>query len=217
MQLINSSSKALEYINGNWYIINTNDGHFLKRKYCMTWLCKQNAVCLHKEHLSKIENSGIFKPLSGISPLLIGGIVALITTLTRNTSFHLVLNFPIAINISIIVISFLLIITLVKIICKRDEKKLAMLLGDDLIWNHSVKVVFFSRNEKLKYVSFMIFAQLFLIAIMGIGLLSFFYFYDLSSLVLTDIILFFSLMLLIRQPKNFSYRVNEKSHVKKYS
>lgn len=207
MQLINSSSKALEYIDGHWYIINANDGNFLKRKYCMMWLCKQKAFRLDNEQLMKVENSRIFKPLSKISPLFIGGIVALISTMTRDTPMNLIFNFPIFINVSILISSFLFIIMAVKLICKRDEKKLALLLGDNLIWNHSVKIIFFSRYEKMKYFFFMVFAQLFLIAILIVGLLCYFFIYNLQSLLLTDIILFFSLMLLLRQPKKFTYQV----------
>lgn len=209
MQLTKSSSKAFEYIDGNWYIIDLNNGDFLKRKYCMTWLCKHPAYRLSKEQATKIENSNICKPLSNVNPFLLGGITVFVGTILRvtNISFDLLFDYPIYVNIVIAICNYSLLIMVARILAKKDKRTLVLLINDEAEWSNYVSLVFPTAVSKLKYLLLMVFTQLLLLALMFLGMLLFFMSQAVIFLLLSDIVLFFSLMVTIRQPKNFTYHM----------
>lgn len=210
MQFTKSSSKALEYIHGEWYILDINNGAFLKRKYCLTWLCKHNGYCLSKEQVSKVENSKLFKPLANKSISLVCGVVAMIGAILKvsGVSFDLVLDFPIYINFIIVLSNYTLLIIVAKTICKKDKKHLDLLINEDAKWDCYVKIDFPTKSSKLKYLILMLIIQLLFISMLIGGILLFFITHAVIFLLLTDIILFYSLMVTIRQPRNFTYRVD---------
>lgn len=206
MKLTLNNTKALDEIDGKWYILDLDDGSLSNRKYIFSGLYQYNAYCLSFKELVDIQRSNIFK--SNIPLVLVCGIMLLVGQIFKKLPYVLI-ETSYVIKVLLLILSFFLVWFMIKARCIREQKKIERLLNKNIVWDTRVYVHFYSKKEKIKYTLFLAFTRLlFFMIVFILGVILFLVHHLLLGLFISSCGVFIMLVL-NKPPKRFYYTIEK--------
>ncbi len=202
MKITFYSSKALEEIDGEWYIMDLDEGSIFNRKHVFSWLNKYNAYRLSAKELADIQRSNLFK--SSVPIMFACGMAVFLGRILKGIHY-VVIKTSYPMKVLLLMLSFYLIWLLIKKSFVWDKKKLDRILNKEIEWDTKVSIHFYSKKERMNYILFLTFTRLLVVVILLILGIVFFFVKDLLLGYLMPNTALFIILLPNRLPRRFYY------------
>lgn len=203
MKLTFNNTKVLEEIDGEWYIMELDDGSIFNRKHVFSWLDKYKAYRLSPKELEDIQRSNIFK--NNLPMTFVCGLTVFLGQTTKKWLPYISIKTSYPIKVLLLILTFFLSWLLTKKGSIWDKKKLDRILKKEIIWDTEISVHFFSKKDRIKYILFLTFTRLTVIVISFIFGIILFLTTDLLLGLMMSNVMLLVMLLPNRLPKRFYY------------
>ncbi len=189
MKIAFFSIKLLSEIDGEYYMIDLDDGSLFNGMKVFSWLNKYNAFRLSPKEVFSIEGVNISKNMF-IGLLFAITVFIVFTTLIIEFLGDTYIDVSYSIKFILLMLSFFLVWCMKMVRYVRKRKKVEKIFNREIVWDRKVSIHFYSKKEKIKFILFTIFIRLpFIVILFILGIISFLSYGLLQGLILSNMIL----------------------------